>query len=340
MSAMTIRFCGEGVSSGELELIEGVVRSCCGLSRAELAHTVCELLEWRRANGALKARECRELLERLERQGALKLPAKHATKAKGTRTRVPRTARGERGAPVRGALSTHTPIELTVVREAQQRTLWRELVGRYHYQGHAVPYGAQLRYLVSVSRPQPQVVGCLQFSSAAWRMAARDGWIGWDDAQRTRALQRVVNNSRFLLLPWVEVRYLASAVLARATRALQRVVNNSRFLLLPWVEVRYLASAVLARAARRLPGDWQAAYAVRPLLLETLVDSARFAGTCYRAANWLAVGTTSGRGRMDRAHRRHGRAPKAVWVYPLCRDARERLRGEPHAVSERASALA
>jgi hypothetical protein len=308
MSAMTIRFCGEGVSSGELELIEGVVRSCCGLSRAELAHTVCELLEWRRANGALKARECRELLERLERQGALKLPAKHATKAKGTRTRVPRTARGERGAPVRGALSTHTPIELTVVREAQQRTLWRELVGRYHYQGHAVPYGAQLRYLVSVSRPQPQVVGCLQFSSAAWRMAARDGWIGWDDAQRTRALQRVVNNSRFLLLPWVEV--------------------------------RYLASAVLARAARRLPGDWQAAYAVRPLLLETLVDSARFAGTCYRAANWLAVGTTSGRGRMDRAHRRHGRAPKAVWVYPLCRDARERLRGEPHAVSERASALA
>ena len=304
---MTIRFCGEGVSSGELELIEGVVRSCCGLSRAELAHTVCELLQWRRANGALKARECRELLERLETQGALKLPAKQATKPKGTRTRVPRTARGERGAPVRGALATLTPIELTVVREPHQRTLWRELVGRYHYQGHAVPYGAQLRYLVSVSRPQSQVVGCLQFSSAAWRMAARDGWIGWDDAQRTRALQRVVNNSRFLLLPWVEV--------------------------------RYLASAVLARAARRLPGDWQAAYAVRPLLLETLVDSARFAGTCYRAANWMAVGTTTGRGRMDRAHRRHGRAPKAVFVYPLCRDARERLRAEPHAVSARASAL-
>jgi len=305
---MTVRFCGEQVSSRELELIEGVVTSCCGLSRAELAHTVCELLEWRRANGALKARECREFLERLETQGALKLPAKQATKPKGTRTRVPRTARGERGAPVRGALSTHTPVELTVVREAQQRTLWRELVGRYHYQGHAVPYGAQLRYLVSVSRPQPQVVGCLQFSSAAWRMAARDGWIGWDDAQRTRALQRVVNNSRFLLLPWVEV--------------------------------RYLASAVLARAARRLPGDWQAAYAVRPLLLETLIDSTRFAGTCYRAANWLAVGTTSGRGRMDRAHRRHGRAPKAVLVYPLCRDARERLCGEPHAVSARASAVA
>jgi len=305
---MTIRFCGEVVSSRELELIEGVVRSCAGLSRAELAYTVCELLEWRRANGALKARECREFLERLEARGALKLPAKQATKPKGARTRVPHTARGERGAPVRGALSEFTPIELTVVREAHQRTLWRELVGRYHYQGHAVPYGAHLRYLVSVSRPAPQVVGCLQFSSAAWRMAARDEWIGWDDGQRGRALQRVVNNSRFLLLPWVEV--------------------------------RNLASAVLARAARQLPGEWEAAYAVRPLLLESLVDSERFAGTCYRAANWVAVGSTSGRGRMDRAHRRHGQAPKAVFVYPLCRDARERLRAEPYAVTVRGSAVA
>jgi len=296
-----IRFCGGAVSAHELALIEGVVRSCAGLSRAELAHTVCELLEWRRANGALKARECREFLERLEAQGALKLPAKQTTKPKGARTRVPRTARGERGAPVRGALSEFTPIELTLVREPHQRTLWRELVGRYHYQGHAVPYGAHLRYLVSVSRPEAQVVGCLQFSSAAWRMAAREEWIGWDDAQRARALQRVVNNSRFLLLPWVEV--------------------------------RNLASAVLARAARQLPGEWEAAYAVRPLLLETLVDSERFAGTCYRAANWVAVGSTSGRGRMDRAHRRHGQAPKAVFVYPLRHDARERLRGERAAVA-------
>jgi hypothetical protein len=267
---------------------------------------VCELLEWRRANGALKARECWEFLERLEAHGAFELPAKQATKPKGARTRVPRTARGERGAPVRGTLSAFAPIELILVREPGQRTLWRELVGRYHYQGHAVPYGAQLRYLVRVLRPEPQVVGCLQFSSPAWRMAARDEWIGWDDGQRGRALQRVVNNSRFLLLPWVEV--------------------------------RNLASAVLARAARRLPGDWEAAYAVRPVLLETLVDSTRFAGTSYRAANWVAVGSTSGRGRMDRAHQRHGHAPKAVWVYPLCRDARERLRGERPAVTGRAVA--
>ena len=205
-------------------------------------------------------------------------------------------------------MSEVTPVELTLVVKPDQRLLWRELVGRYHYLGHTVPFGAQLRYLVSVSRPEPRVVGCLQFSSAAWRMAARDGWIGWNDVQRARALQRIVNNSRFLLLPWVEV-------------------HN-------------LASAVLARAARQLPGDWEAAYALRPLLLETLVDSARFAGTCYRAANWVALGTTTGRGRMDRAHRRHGRAPKAVFVYPLHRDARERLRGEPTGVAARGVASA
>jgi hypothetical protein len=182
---------------------------------------------------------------------------------------------------------------LTRVETPEQHRLWRELVGRYHYQGHAVAFGAQLRYLLGVSRLQPQVVGCLQFSSPAWRLAARDRWIGWDDAQRARALQCIVNNSRFLVLPWVRVRNLASAALACATR--------------------------------RLVADWQATYAVRPLLLETLVDTARFAGTCYRAANWLGLGTTSGRGRMDRAHQRHAKAPKTVFVYPLAHDVRRRL---------------
>ena len=196
-------------------------------------------------------------------------------------------------------LAELTPLTLTRVETPAQHRLWRELVGRYHYQGHAVPFGAQLRYLLGVSCPQPQVIGCLQFSSPAWRLAVRDRWIGWDDAQRARALQRVVNNSRYLILPWVQV--------------------------------RNLASAALALAARHIAQDWQAAYAVRPLLLETLVDSARFSGTCYRAANWRALGTTSGRGRMDRNHQRHGAAPKTVFVYPLVDDVRRRLQ---HAESD------
>jgi uncharacterized protein DUF4338 len=176
-----------------------------------------------------------------------------------------------------------------------ERRLFRELVGRYHYLGYAVPFGAQLQYLVSVSKPAPTVVGCLQFSSAAWRMRARDAWIGWDDATRARQLLHVVSNSRFLLVPWA------------------RIQN--------------LASATLALALRRLPGDWQARYGVEPLLVETLVDPARYTGGCYRAANWVALGETSGRGRDDRAHQRHGASPKRLWVYPLTGDAVERLRG-------------
>jgi hypothetical protein len=113
---------------------------------------------------------------------------------------------------------------------------------------------------------------------------------------------------------------------AERARGLGRIVHHSRFLIPPWVRVRHLASAVLGLAARHLPDDWERAYGVRPLLLETLVDPTRFAGTCYRAANWVALGTTAGRGRMDRDHRREGKAPKALFVYPLAADAREHLR--------------
>jgi len=291
---MVWQFCGQPLSARELKLIEDVAGACTGVSRTELAATVCELLDWRRANGRLKSRECWALLEQLEDASAVTLPMRRATKPKGARTSVPRSARGEQpGEMLCVALGELTPLTLTRVEMPEQHRLWRELVGRYHYQGHAVPFGAQLRYLLGVSRPQPQLIGCLQFSSPAWRLGARDRWIGWDDAQRARALQRIVSNSRFLILPWVEV--------------------------------KNLASAVLARAARRIVNDWQATYAVRPLLLETLVDRARFAGTCYRAANWLELGTTSGRGRMDRSHQRHGLAPKTVFVYPLASDVRRCL---------------
>jgi hypothetical protein len=207
---------------------------------------------------------------------------------------VPQTARGEPGRELVGTVRDFGPIVLEPVIEPEQRLWFRELVGRYHYLGHRVPYGAQLRYLLFVSRPEPLVVGGLQFSSPAWRMAVRDHWIGWDD--RTRQAN------------------------------LQRVVNNSRFLILPWVRVKNLASTVLSQAARRLAEDWQQRYAVEPLLVETLVDPRRYAGSCYRAANWVCLGRTAGRGRMDREKRRVGEAPKLVFVYPLVADATRRLR--------------
>ena len=215
----TTRFSGRAVSAQDVTLIRQVVRDCPGLSRMELARTVCELLRWRRPNGRLKARECREFLERLDAAGALVLPDKRRGRATGSVTRVPRTAAGEPGRPLGGTVRDIEPLAVELVREPAERLLFRELVGRYHYLGHKVPFGAHLRYLVYASRPARAVVGCLQFSSPAWRMAARDRWIGWDDAARARNLQRVVNNSRFLVLPWVAVRNLASAVLGARPRA-------------------------------------------------------------------------------------------------------------------------
>jgi len=287
-------YAGREVAVAELELIREVVATCRGISRAELAKTVCELLGWRRQNGSLWSLECRRYLEELASCGYLCLPERRQRRPAGSSTRIPRTALGEPGEALVGSVEDLGPIDLEEVGDAKTSRLFRELLGRYHYQGFAVAHGAQLGYLVCVSQPERRVVGCLRFSSPAWRMSARDGWIGWDEATRARNLQRVVNNSRFLLLPWVQV--------------------------------RNLASRVLSQAARQVKVDWRARYGVEPVLLETLVDAQRFSGTCYRAANWLEVGETSGRGRMDRAHERHGAAPKKVLLLPLLKNAAQRLR--------------
>jgi len=291
MDMPVVAFCGRQFSSAELQLICEVVKRYAGLSRMELAHTVCELLQWQRSAGGLKARECREFLELLDSQGMVRLPSKRPTKPVGSRTRVPVSAEGEPAAPLQGKVGAFAPIVLEPVQSEQQRLLFRELVGRYHYLGHAVPFGAHVRYLFYSGE---QVLGCMQFSSPAWRMAVRERWIGWDEQARRGNLQRVVNQSRFLILPWV------------------RIAN--------------LASVVLSRALHRLRRDWEARYGVEPLLVETLVDESRYGGHCYRAANWIWLGQTAGRGRMDREHQREGVSPKAVWVYPLVAKAAQRLR--------------
>lgn len=285
---------GRRFSASELELVTEVVVGFPGLSRQELAKTICELLDWRRPQGGLKTWECKELLGKLEEQGLFQLPDLRQTKPQGAATRVVRTPRSAAQKPLNGTVRDVAPVHLKPVRTAEERQLWRELVDRYHYLGHKVPFGAHLRYLIEVSQPPQVVVGCLQVSSPAWRIAVRDAWVGWSDPIRQRNLQRIVNQSRFLLLPWVQVRNLASHVLALLTG--------------------------------RLIEDWPAAYGMSPLLMETLVDSRRYSGTCYQAAGWLCLGVTQGRGRMDAKHQRHGASPKTVFVKPLVARAREALR--------------
>jgi hypothetical protein len=255
------RFCGREVQPTERALIEEVVGRFPGLSRGELALTVCEWLDWRRPNGRLKGREAREFLERLAMVGALVLPGKRAGRPRGSSTSIPITPLGNAQPAVTGMVGDLGPIVVERVDGPDAQRLFRELVGRYHYLGYRVPFGAQLRYLVYASTPTRTVVACLQFSSPAWRMASRDAWVGWDDAGRTRNLQLVVNNSRFLILPWV------------------RAQN--------------LASTILSRLAKRIRADWQAAYGVDPVLLETLVDPTRFDG----AATGRRIGSRWGRRR-------------------------------------------
>jgi len=285
--------CGREFTAQEVELIAEVVRSCGARSRMELAHTVCELIEWRRAGGGLKARECLDLLAELEAAQVVKLPALRQTRPRGSRTRSVRTGLAEGAATLRGSVEALESVCLRAVEQRDERELFRELIDRYHYLGYRVPFGGQVQYLVHVGGKAAQVAGAVQFSSAAWRLSARERWIGWSERQREAGISRVVQNSRFLLLPWIEVKNLASRVLSLALRA--------------------------------IPGDWERRYGVRPLLAESLVDPARYAGTCYRAANWIEVGLSAGRGRMDREHRRHGAAPKRVFVYALAADAREKL---------------
>lgn len=293
MATMKSRtFSGRRFNPAELVEIRDVVASFPALSRTELAKTICELLDWTRASGTLKGRECLEFLEELDAEGMIRLPEKRERRPFGSKTRI-QPARNEEAVSLAGSIGQFGPVRLEKVDDRAGRDLWRGMVERHHYLGYKVPFGASLRYFIRVSRPEPLIVGCMQFSSPAWRMAVRDRWIGWDDERRGDHLQRLVSNSRFLILPGVRVKNLASAALAEASRV--------------------------------LPGDWETQYGVRPVLLETLVDGARFSGTCYRAANWIEVGATSGRGRMDRANVRSGDAPKRVFLMPLAKDFRQRL---------------
>jgi len=284
-----LTFCGRTFCTGELELMRETALEFSALGVTEIARTVCELLAWKRPSGGLKNHECRQLLEQLQAEGFLQLPDLRKLGGRGVRRIDVSGACGE-PVPVACTARECEPLELTLVEGQAESRRWREQVERYHYLGCRVPFGAHLRYWV---RHRQQDLACLLWTSPAWKMQARDAWIGWNDGQRQSHLQAVVNNGRFLILPWIHV--------------------------------KGLASKILALSARQMPRDWETRYGCRPLLLETLVDAARYRGTCYRAANWIYVGQTAGRGRMDREHTAHSQAVKDIYLYPLVRDARQRL---------------
>ena len=284
--------CGREFTQEELSLIQEIVEDCSNLTRTELAGTVCELLDWKRPSGRLKKHECRGFLEDLEAAGLISLPEKkNSIKGKNTKPTKPLNSE-QSWSKLSGKIADFAPVDVELVESPEQRELFRGLIQEYHYLGYSMPYGARLQYLAYVNKPSRQVVGCVQFSSPAWRMKVRDRWIGWDDTTRSQNLQHVVNNSRFLVLP----------------------------------KIRNLSSMLLSLVLKRLRTDWQLHYGLEPWLAETLVDQQRYHGGCYRAANWLDLGETSGRGRMDQLHQHHGAQVKTVLIYPLVKKAATRLK--------------
>jgi hypothetical protein len=281
---------GRTFTHGELLQIRAVVEEAPDAHRFALSKKVCEVLNWRQANGRLKDRSCRDVLLKLEAAGIIVLP--HRRRPPTRRQPITITAKTDPKPDATFSPRDITARDFTIVtgsgRLADEK-LWNEYVERYHYLGYGVPVGPHIKYFV---RFHQEPVACIAFAGAAWKVAPRDSWIGWTAEQRQCNLRWIVNNTRFLILPWI------------------RIGN--------------LASRLLSLALKRLPDDWMRLYAYCPLLVETFVHADRHAGTCYRAANWLCVGTTQGRGKNDRKNIA-GLPKKLVFLREVAAGARDIL---------------
>jgi len=295
-------FRGRRFTRKKLAQVQETVQLFPNLSRKELARTLCEHLSWTTPKGQYKIHSCLSMLESLEAAELVRLPAKRLHQAPAPHSPPPaptQTPASIPETPLTAPLDTLTPITLRRVVSPEDRAVWKAALQTHHYLGYTHPIGAQLGYLI-VSATHPSPLGCLLFSaSAAWALAPRDRWIGWEPRHRQ------------MLLPLV--------------------LRQNRLLIFPWIAVPNLASHVLGLASKQIGDDWLQVYGYRPVLLETFVDPTRFAGTCYRAANWQFVGHTAGRRRTT--EQASSPSPKAIYLYPLQADWRQRLTSGHQAVA-------
>jgi hypothetical protein len=282
---------GREIKEEELIEIQEVVELFPCLSRCELAETISEHLGWYTASGRGKRDACLKLLEWLEARGCVKLPAKRRGPVR-KQAQIAITARTAPRAEILGSVRDAAPIEVKLVRDRDQSALWAEYVSRFHYLGYRNPFGCYLSYFIE---SRWGLLGCLLFQGAAKALRVRDEWIGWTKAQRLRNLG------------WV--------------------INNSRFLIFPWVKVKNLGSHALGQVLRRIRGDWQERWGYRPVLAESFVDPERYEGCSYKAANWQCLGMTTGRG-LARKKKSYSSSPKKIFVRALVSDFRALLCSE------------
>lgn len=276
----------------ELDQIRNLIHEHWNRGRTFISKELCQLWDWRQENGALKAQVCRLLLRQLEDKGLIELPPRLRSGVLSRNRQyyspplqVPLFTKRE----LKGTVFDLPGITLKLVRRSHDETLWNYLVHRYHYQGYRIIVGAHIK-VMAYADDVP--VACLSWSSSVFRIKSRDDFIGWNPEQRNRNIRHVANNSRFLILPWVQVRNLASHILGLSVKQVSR--------------------------------QWESVYGYPLYLLETFVECARFKGTCYQAANWRNIGQTKGHAKKNGQFYRHGNI-KDVYVYPLGPDFKEHL---------------
>jgi len=278
------------ITQDDLSFIEKVIDDYRKEGRSAISRRLCEAWDWRQANGHLKDGVCRGLLLHLERNQLVTLPPRIINNNNNTlrRRKTPATCDFQ-PTPITVALGDLASIELRQVRRTPEEKLFHGLIRQYHYLGYTNPVGEHLKYLAYSG---DRLLACFAFSSAPYAIDCRDIFLGWSTEARER--------NRHLL------------------------AYNSRFLILPWIRVPHLASHLLGRIARSISSDWQKVYNHPVLWLETFVDTERFTGTCYQAANWTLLGLTSGRGKYNKTQKQLT-SIKAMYGYPLCRDFKKRL---------------
>ncbi len=284
-----LRVQGRTVTAADLAHVRECLSRQPDWGRKRLSIHLAERWDWRNPRGQLKDMAARTLLLKLERRGLIQLPAARSRNGNANRYggASPWAAPAD---PISGLLAEFEPLNFVLVSSTAQRRLVAQTLRQFHYLGFRQAVGENVAYLIYTPREQP--VALLLFGAPAWKVAARDSFLGWSAEGRRQNLQFIANNSRFLILPWVRI--------------------------------PHLASHVLGKASRRVSQDWQAKYGHPIHLLETFVEQERFAGTAYRAANWIKVGATTGRTRQD-AQRQIQSPIKDIYLYPLAGDFRQRL---------------
>lgn len=286
-----MRYRGKSVTDGEVVFIREFIAQNSGDSRWMLSRKLCQVWDWRQPNGALRDMVCRGMMLQLARSGQIELPPIRI-KIVNPLVHRKKPVRVEIDqTPIEGTVSDLGPIEFRQVRRTDAESLFNSLIEEHHYLGYCQPVGEQLKYIVfAKGRP----IACLAWSSAPRHIGDRDRFIGWTKQVREKNLSLIACNTRFLILPWVRVSCLASHILGKMVKI--------------------------------LPKDWERLYRHPLHYLETFVDQELFHGTCYRAANWITIGQTTGRGKNDQTSRAN-RSLKAVLGYPLSKDFRGHLCG-------------